>query len=618
MISIVVYGRNDSYGYNLHKRAALSLNCMAEVLTGDDEILFVDYNTPNDFPTFPEAIRDTLTARACALLRVFRVRPQIHDRHFRGRTPLAVLEGLSRNIAIRRSNPRNRWILSTNADVIFAPRDGRSLTQIASELADGFYGTARFEVPESLWETCDRLNPRQTIDQVRCWGETFHLNEIVRGSDIIRYDAPGDFQLVLRDDLFAIHGFHEAMLRGWHLDSNLCKRLSLLRGAIGDALPHVFNYHCDHTRQVTPKHAHTLMEDPIEDFVDRVAVPGIAEQAASWGRPDEAIEELSLAGGLNADYIRTLEQAVGAPMKTPDEVAMFGPEPVSVAHVLPFLLDHYVNAPRDLKLCWIGPRDDIFARFASSWTSLGFTAMPRVVDPGAPRPPEAFAEAEEFIINFGVPEALPRARALDLYRQIHGLLTEEDGRLASGLSPRRVVGLNGAHADYRELMEAFFNCARAPYSTRLRVGYSAGAPAAAMQWLDRLRTTNAGRREGSAIVTLSEGKWFGEERITFGPYERLRPGTYGAEIAIRDIAGNGPAMGLIGRAARIGQIELVLGNVVRSRHQITLGASLARTVRFPVAIALEDMNSAIEIRVASHGRIRFAIDAVTIRPQTDL
>ncbi len=76
MISIVLYGRNDSYGYNLHKRAALSLNCMAEVLTDEnDEILFVDYNTPDDFPTFPEAICDTLTDRAKRLLRIIRIRP---------------------------------------------------------------------------------------------------------------------------------------------------------------------------------------------------------------------------------------------------------------------------------------------------------------------------------------------------------------------------------------------------------------------------------------------------------------------------------------------------------------------------------------------------------------
>ena len=65
MISVVIYGRNDNYGYNLHKRAAISFNCIAEVLTDPtDEILFVDYNTPDDFPTFPEAIQDTLTERA--------------------------------------------------------------------------------------------------------------------------------------------------------------------------------------------------------------------------------------------------------------------------------------------------------------------------------------------------------------------------------------------------------------------------------------------------------------------------------------------------------------------------------------------------------------------------
>ena len=70
MISLILYGRNDSYGYNLHKRAAISLNCMAEVLDAPgDEILFVDYNTPDDFPTFPEAIQDTLTERAKRLLR---------------------------------------------------------------------------------------------------------------------------------------------------------------------------------------------------------------------------------------------------------------------------------------------------------------------------------------------------------------------------------------------------------------------------------------------------------------------------------------------------------------------------------------------------------------------
>src|ERR1700728_3299566 len=118
MISIVLYGRNDNYGYNLHKRAALSLNCMAEILTdSSDEILFVDYNTPDDFPTFPEAIQDTLTKRARELLRIFRVRPRIHER-FKSRTGLLALEPVARNVAVRRSSTSNRWILSTNTDMI--------------------------------------------------------------------------------------------------------------------------------------------------------------------------------------------------------------------------------------------------------------------------------------------------------------------------------------------------------------------------------------------------------------------------------------------------------------------------------------------------------------------
>ena len=109
MISVVLYGRNDSYGYNLHKRAALSFNCISEVLESSDEIIFVDYNTPDDFPTFPEAIFDTLTEKARALLRILRVRPTIHDR-FKSKTHLLALEPIARNIAVRRSLPSNRWI----------------------------------------------------------------------------------------------------------------------------------------------------------------------------------------------------------------------------------------------------------------------------------------------------------------------------------------------------------------------------------------------------------------------------------------------------------------------------------------------------------------------------
>ena len=124
MISLVLYGRNDNYGYNLHKRAALSLNCMAAILDRpDDEILFVDYNTPDDYPTFPEAIQDTLTEPAKRHLRVLRARPSLHARYTK-QTHLLALEPVARSsypARVRHSSrytptqaasARNRLVLS--------------------------------------------------------------------------------------------------------------------------------------------------------------------------------------------------------------------------------------------------------------------------------------------------------------------------------------------------------------------------------------------------------------------------------------------------------------------------------------------------------------------------
>ena len=107
MISVVTYGRNDNYGYNLHKRTAFGFNCLAEVLTEEDEILFADYNTPDHLPTLPEFIWDTLTPKALKLLKVIRIPHSAHE-EIKGNSPLSILENVSRNAAIARSNPANQ------------------------------------------------------------------------------------------------------------------------------------------------------------------------------------------------------------------------------------------------------------------------------------------------------------------------------------------------------------------------------------------------------------------------------------------------------------------------------------------------------------------------------
>ena len=315
MLSVVLYGRNDSHGYNLHKRAAISFNCIAEVLNDpDDELIFVDYNTPNDLPTFPEAIADTLTERCRHRLRILRIRPEVHEA-FRTRTHLVALESVSRNAAIRRANAANRWILSTNTDMVFVPRQGGdSLSSVVAGLPDGFYGLPRFDVPQALWESVNRSDPQGTIEQFRRWGWHFHLNEIVYGNSLIRFDGPGDFQLMMRDDIAAIHGFHEGMIRGWHVDSNLCKRMLLLRGAIGSVEDKVLGYHCDHSRQATLANQSTKIENDPNLYVFGVETPYIPAQADSWGLPDAPVEEIRLTGSHVARCAtalgRTLEPTI--------------------------------------------------------------------------------------------------------------------------------------------------------------------------------------------------------------------------------------------------------------------------------------------------------------------
>ena len=377
MISIVLYGRNDNYGYNLHKRAALSLNCMAEVLTDpDDEILFVDYNTDNDFPTFPEAIQDTLTEKAQRMLRVFRVRPAIHAR-WKSATHLFTLEPLARNVAVRRSNAKNRFILSTNTDMIFVPRRSLSLTDLVRDLPYGYYYLPRFEIPETLWEGLDRKDARGVIETVGKWGWSFYLNEIVYGSSIDKFDAPGDFQLIERKDLFAIDGFDEKMLLGWHVDLNIARRLRLIHSNDGDLTATCFGYHCDHTRQATPMHKSTSPMNDFSRFVETIREAGLPEQREKWGCAGDDIEEISLVRPASRAYVGAIEAAIPEPLKAPLEAGYEFTQywdriDYDPRHVLPFLLDLLVCAPRDLRIAYFGGHKAMFDLLRGALRRIGF------------------------------------------------------------------------------------------------------------------------------------------------------------------------------------------------------------------------------------------------------
>ena len=378
MISVILYGRNDAHGYNLHKRAAISLNCIAEVLSDpDDEILFVDCNTPNDLPTFIEAIYDTLSPRAKQFLRVFRLRPELYAR-LAGQTHLFATEPHTRNIALRRSDPRNRWVLSTNSDMIFVPSNGfSSLSDAVRGLEEGHYVVPRFELPEPLWESFPRSDAQEVMQLCQELCPRLHLNEIAKRVPYMRFDSPGDFQLMPRRALFDICGFDERMTHGWHSDSNMCKRMYLLFGSTESLADRVTAYHCDHTRVATLAHRADLkLDNSLQEFVWDLIDPVARHQADTWGAPRESIEELDFTNDPAARYVCAVEHTLGAPQQGPyltdcndaRNFVFYPPE-----RALPYLAANFTVYPRAARFLYAGNNPRMVDMIARCIREMGFT-----------------------------------------------------------------------------------------------------------------------------------------------------------------------------------------------------------------------------------------------------
>lgn len=476
MFSVILYGRNDSHGYNLHKRAAISLNAIAEVMSDpDDEILFVDYNTPDDHPTFPEAIHDTLTDKTKRVLRVFRVRPEQHA-HLKSKTHLVALEAQSRNIALRRSNPKNRWILYTNTDMLLVPRrEDESLSAIFRGLPDGFYQIPRFELPEMLWEAAfDRRDPVGNLAKLRDWAIRFHLNQVVHNFMPMKYDALGDFQVALREDMFAIHGFDEDMLLGWHCDSNLAARLALYRGHVDTLIDKVFGYHCDHTRvpAANNKGRQTKMNDQ-DQFIWNISSPYLPSQEDTWGWPGIEIEEIRLDRDTSYERFTTGLAAAMEPAKesyssTNLDWHLYYDLSYDLCHTLPFVCDQLLTYPRSTAVMLVASRPEFVSRFTTAWRAMGFTG-PVLIPSECTNLPKrqpgietgAFSElvgrADLFIFEFGLAsqtqEEVVRigrltspsdTKCLKTVVRLFALAasTEPETRPRGRRLPRRFIGIN--------------------------------------------------------------------------------------------------------------------------------------------------------------------------------
>jgi hypothetical protein len=490
MLSMILYGRNDAHGYNLHKRGALSLNALAQVMRDpSDELIFVDYNTPDELPTFPEAIADTLTDRCKARLRILRVRPSYHAQ-FAGKTRLVALEPHSRNIAIRRTNPDNRWILSTNTDMVFCTaRSDDDLSAVVGGLDDGFYHLPRFEVPEGFWERLDRKDPQAAIAAMRESGTRFHINEIVYGSYDNLYEGPGDFQLFLRQDLFDIRGFDERMILGWHADSNMARRMKLLRGEVKTAFPLLHGYHCGHTRQATSLHGGSRTQNNSDVFVRDMVDPVAPDQDLTWGAPDIDIEEVRL--DRDDHYFHAMSAAVKTEGPAYTEAAYNDGSLYKVTydadHVMPHLCDILFNLPAGQTIFFFG--DDVrilegartFLEEAGREPRFVLTDLAGcpALGPldeswkGSVLPlPQAIAEADLFLIQYPAgdgDEGRLEEREWSHHRLLSSISAAERRKPKS--ERRRIVVVNGIHNGIAMLVESSLAPSVMPFSSRLRQGF---------------------------------------------------------------------------------------------------------------------------------------------------
>ena len=382
MLSVITYGRNDNYGFNLHKRTAFGFNCLAEALTDEDEILFVDYNTPRHLPTLPEFIWDTLTPKALSLLKVIRISPEIHEQIKRD-SPLKILENVARNAAIVRSNRLNHWVLSTNPDVLLVLASGwPNMAALLRSQPDSFYEMPRFDIPESVWSALPRGEPRNNLHVLRDWlvHNKAAIAETVpdyRFQKFLLFDAPGDFQLAPREYFFRLRGFDESMNRYLHSDSNLAKRMWLLNGERTDhLLGHLWILHQDH--YLSGEWANNVGTIVHNDYHGKVRLQTqIEANDSDWGLLGVSLPMFSLGqrAETGSRFFSPLNVSVNGGLPLSREVD-WGLQPLyRLCHYEPEVVALYVRElllilPPESVICYLGENSETLRQLTRRWQEI--------------------------------------------------------------------------------------------------------------------------------------------------------------------------------------------------------------------------------------------------------
>ena len=344
------------------------------------------------------------------------------------------------------------------------------------------------------------------------------------------------------------------MLLGWHVDSNMAKRMSLKYGEARDFGTEIYGYRCDHARQVTPAHDHARVQNDWRRFVDDMDRSDIPEQAHTWGCPNNSIEEIRLVANPAAFYVQALREAIGKSLAAPKVVEYTGSTynkgDYDPPHLMPFLADLFVSMPRTSNVAWYGARLETLSLFANIWKTLNFAGQILIERPVAlPHPTSTIlcappatilAEAHAFVFDFGgLPGGSKKsdeadAAELNLRRIFYCTFLEERRRSAAGLPLRRLIALNAINNFYEGFVCRFIAAAAAPYATRMRHGFVLLPDIGKQDWLPLVSIGEAGIRAGRQVKNdRNKPGW-----VIYGPNKYLDDGTYRLSLKFQQLSEN--------------------------------------------------------------------------------